>query len=158
MNVGSNKRKLQHENETIGGRHAGGDGGGCYRSILAVGIAGPCSNGHGFSVMIDADTVEAVWNQANGVVQLFVNDSLLMALPQAQAREMANALLAAARVPDLARAMAEPQSYTMQGEGRVGGSAQVESLGQVIRREAAMRIPRHHAIPGTDADSGYYDR
>lgn len=90
--------------------------------------------------MIDADTVEAVWNQSNGVVQLFVNDALLMAMPQAQAREMANALLSAARVPDLAAIMAQPEIYAMQGDGGDGVNGKFAVLSQ---------------IAGTDTDNGF---
>lgn len=59
--------------------------------------------------------VEAVWHQSGGVVQVFVDGSLHMAMPQAKARELANALLAAARVPDVAAIMADKGPSVIPG-------------------------------------------
>lgn len=98
--------------------------------------------------MIDADTVEAVWNQAHGVVQLFVNDALLMAMPQAQAREMANALLAAARVPDLARAMLD--------DGPTGiASSDPDNW---LARFLYTRFPTYHPLDRNTLLSEHYAR
>lgn len=107
--------------------------------------------------------VEAVWHQSGGVVQLFVDGTLHMAMPVEKARELANALLAAARVPDVAQIMAAADEKP------------VESLRQLIRRESGYSgqqpyppvvMAKHEVffpvsvepvgvIPGSDTDNGF---
>lgn len=115
-------------------------------------MIGEAGNGLNFIV---PDSVEAVWHQGGGVVQLFVDGHLHMAMPQAKARDMANALLAAARVPDLAHAMATD-----------GGAVMYSPLGGVMA-DSSDKFPKwtpeetrssvvrqSHVIPGSDCDCG----
>ncbi len=58
------------------------------------------------SALVHVDTVEAVWNQNKGVVQLFVNGLIHMELPPVKANEMSSAIGHAAAVPVIAASMA----------------------------------------------------
>lgn len=80
--------------------------------------------------MVEVDTVEALWNQNKGLVQLFVNGALHMELPPAKANELASALGHAAATPILAAGMALQPA-------------------QLSERYGSRCL---NTIPGTDAD------
>lgn len=57
--------------------------------------------------MIEAEQLGVVWNQNKGRVQVLANEgAMVLDLSQDEARALANHLLSAARIPDVARRMA----------------------------------------------------
>ena len=73
--------------------------------------------------MIETKNLGVVWNQNKGMVQVFADGGrLLLEMSQDEARSLADHLTSAARIPELAAKMADPQ--------------QPETLADIIRREA----------------------
>lgn len=113
--------------------------------------------------MSHINSIEAVWNQSKGMVLVLIEGeglSVQLDLPPDNAEQLAEAILAAKRVPEKAREMAAPDK--------------VETVADMIRREAFERnegvyiggpvssamadcaaIKRHpdHAQNGVDAES-----